>query len=190
MKKLLLNPFEKFTELQMLLAGLLLFIAGNLGAYNFGARFDGALDLHFTGHVTLLQPFVDNAINTIALLLCLYITGCIINQKTRVVDVLVAVLISRVPFYLLPAFNTNKYLEDITNGLIISGFESVSTPDITYILLFALVTIGALALLLVLLYNGFKTAANLKSTTHKTLFAVGILAAEAISKLLIGYINY
>jgi hypothetical protein len=197
MKKILLNPFEKNSENRLFVFGLVLTVAGSLLGYIFNGRFDGVVDLHFIKNTTLTQPFIDNLINIVSLFVMLFITGKLINTKTRVIDLLNPILISRVPFYLLTFFNFRNYISDVSAS-IIEKLNPKAMPaelDLTplsmiLLMLFAIISILFLIWFIVLLYNGFKIATNCKTGMHKLYFALSIVAAEIISKILISLFNY
>jgi len=190
--KTLLNPFERYSERTLLIVGVVGIIAGSLIAFAFNGRFDGVVDLHFSKDVSLAQPFIDNAINVVCLLLPLLLLGKFINSKTRVIDILTAILIARIPYYVLPVFNANDLMQFITDELTRSiGQESQAaipqfgSTDSIIVLLFAVASILALIWMVIMLFNGFKTATNLKTIGHKVLFALAIIVAEVLSKIII-----
>jgi len=192
MKKIIINPFEKFTEVQLFTLGLILTIGGSLLGYLFNSRFDGVLDLHVTPIVTLAQPFIDNTINTVSLFLLLFILGFIINKKTRLIDVFNTVLIARSPFYLLTLGNIGGFMNSLETKINPENPLDVhfSAVDILVLGVFSMFAVGFLVWFVALLYNGFKTATNLKDTPHKIAFAFAIILAEILSKALIGFLNY
>lgn len=195
--KALLDPFERYAEKTLLAAGFAAMLAGSLLAYLFNGRYDGVLDLHFSRQVEWIEPLADNVINTVCLLVPLFITGRIINGRTRVVDVLTAILIARIPYYILPVFNVNNYIGNMTDRLmhqfgesgVVSGLTgsglNVSFWEISLILVFALVSVVAMIWMVIILFRGFKTATNLKKNGHKVLFALAIIVAEMLSKIII-----
>lgn len=196
-KKLLLNPFETISENRLFLSGFVFILLGSLLGYTFNGRFDGVIDLHFTTDVTFYQPLIDNLINSFSLFVVLFALGKYINQKTRSIDIITPILISRLPIYILTLTNINNYISQITEAItakIIPGNLNASlnidTFDLIQILLFSVVSISCLIYFVIILYNGFKTATNCKTPIHKLYFALGIISAEIISKVLITYITY
>ncbi|TRW24679.1 hypothetical protein FMM05_09215 [Flavobacterium zepuense] len=191
--KLLYNPFEKLTEVQLISLGIVFLALGSFLGYYFDARFDGVLDMH-TGpsEVTIEQPFIDNIINTFTLFIVLYILGLIVNTKTRLVDIFAVSIIARSPLYLSTLINAGGFLDNIEKNLDPSHPESIQFGafDVFMILLMLPFILGTLVWFIALLYNGFKTATNIKYTGHKVAFGFSILIAEVISKLIIGYTNY
>lgn len=196
MKKLLLNPFEKFSETKLLLFGIAITLLGSYLGFVFNGRFDGAIDLHFSDEVTLPQPFIDNAINVFSISISLFLFGRIINKKTRFIDILIPSLVARLPFYFLPFTNINNFMVTFSNEII--GNLDIKNPvnfhietfDLIAILLFAIVSIGFLVWFVILLFNGFKIATNCKTPNHTLLFVFGIILAEILSKILIYFLNY
>lgn len=192
MKKIIINPFEKFTEVPLFILGTALTIGGSLLGFLFSSRFDGVLDLHVIPNVTLAQPFIDNAINTVSLFVLLFILGIIINKKTRIIDVFNTVLIARSPFYLLTMGNISGFMSGLESKINVNNPLDInfSAMDILVLGVFSMFAIGFLVWFVALLYNGFKTATNVKSTPHKIAFAFTIILAEVLSKALIGFLNY
>jgi hypothetical protein len=197
MKKLFFNPFEKNSETRLLIFGLILTAAGSYLGYLFNGRYDGVIDLHFTKNTTLVQPFIDNLINIVSLFAVLFLVGKIINTKTRIIDILSPILISRMPFYLLTFFNFRNFISDATASIVeklnlkaIPTELDLSPLSMILLMLFAMISILCLIWFIVLLYNGFKIATNCKTSMHKLYFALSIVAAEIISKILISLLTY
>lgn len=184
---LLFNPFEKYSETILLALGIVFTVLGTLLGFYFNARFDGALDMHLVINVTLQQVVLDNLINIFCLFIFLFGVANFVNQKTRFVDILNTILISRIAIYvfvLLP-----KPSNEVMKNIAIGNINQVNDFDI-----FLLTTISVFALLgivwhIILLYNGFKTASNAKKILPIILFAASILLAEVLSKFLISYFN-
>ena len=196
MKTVLINPFEKYASTNLLVAGLLLLLAGSYLGFVFHARFDGVIDLHFTEKILWYQPLIDNLINTACLFLLLFMLGNYINKKTRAIDILNPVLIARIPIYLLTFFNSGGYMFKKTQSI----FEQVDmenldsgiqweTADIIAIVLFSCIAMALLVWFVLLLYNGFRIATNTKGAKNIALFAAALVVAEIVSKIVISYSN-
>jgi hypothetical protein len=186
MTKTLLNPVEVYPETKLLIAGTAALAAGSTAAYFAGGRFDGVIDFHLVPNVSWQVPFLDNIINTVSLLIFLYIAGYIINKRTRIIDILTTSLIARVPFYILPlagGSNVMRGLEAKSNPAN-PDFLNFTTQETLVISAFAIFAIATLVWFIILLYNGFKTAANAKTLTHKFYFAIAVLLAEVLSSIL------
>ena len=191
--KQLYNPFELYSERQLLIFGLVMTLIGSFLGYLFNGRFDGIIDFHLLESVTFFEVVLDNFFNTVLLTTLLFITGKLINSKTRFVDVLNASLLARIPFYILPFFNFNNVMYDVSNRtydiMVAGSFNAISTPDIILLMLFSFVAICTLIWFSVLLWNGFKVATNAKGIKNIILFIFTILVAEVVSKYLITTFN-
>lgn len=189
MKTILLNPFEKYQERTLLLIGTIATVLGSIIAYFFNARFDGVIDMHLVGQISLWQPFADNTINILCLVLILFLTSKYLNPKTRPIDILTTVIIARLPYYILPVFNAHGYLYRTTQDLVKMAtpgkLPDLSSMTIFVILIFALISILFLIWYMMLLYNGFKVSSNARGAKPVVLFIIGILVAEFVSKVAI-----
>lgn len=192
MNKTIYNPFEKFSETQLLILGIALTIGGSLLGYLFNITFDGVLDVHPYENITPARPFIDNLINTLSLSVPLFILGFIINTKTRFIDVLNTALIARSPSYLLAFGNANDFFTNLDTKINPANPMDVNFAplDIFILGVFTIFSIASLIWFVALLYNGFKTATNLKQTSHKVAFGFVIILAEILSKITIDLLNY
>lgn len=190
MKTLLLKPFEIYSEYKLLLVGVFATILGSLSAYYFNVRYDGVLDVHIIPKPNTLTSLLDNIINCISLLLPLTIVGKISYSKTRIIDLLTTVFVARIPFYILPIFNINNTIANISKKLISPNLtNTITTVEWFAFGVFTLLSILMLIWFVTLLYNGYKTATNAKGTKAILLFIVAILIAEALSKYLLSFIS-
>jgi len=187
------NPFELFSERQLLIFGLLMLVVGSFIGYLFNGRFDGIVDLHFVALTELPEVFIDNCINTLLLTVFLFLYGLTINTKTRIIDLLNTALIARIPLYVLPFFNVNNLIITTTDNLVqmanTNSFESMTITDTIILLVFGVMALVTLVWFAILLWNGFRVATNAKGTKKVVLFIVVVLAAEIVSKYLIIQFN-
>jgi len=133
-------------------------------------------------------------INVISLFIPLFIVGKIINTQTRFIDLMNVILISRIPYFLLPLLNISGVITKATQDLMPLVDNPFGTDQIsmdTYFIVtgFAVVSIGAMVWAIALLYQGFKVSVNLKNKIHIIWLGLAILVAEIISKLLIVKFN-
>lgn len=182
MKKILFNPFEKYDARALLFIGLLGVALGSLLAYLFGAHYNGAVDMHAGSGTTFVLAFTENVFAIAFLFAGLYIYSYIINKKTRPIDILSTVLIARIPLYVTTVaglLNTDK----LDTAMREKGPNAVAgmLPELMPILLISLLLIPLVIWFFALLYNGVKTASNLKTTQHKIMFAITLLIIEIIS---------
>jgi len=196
MKTILFNPFEKYTAEKLILFGFLLTVIGIILGVSFSARFDGVLDLHFvTTKVNYVNLITDISINILCVTITFLIGAKIINIKTRLIDIIATVVISRSPLYILSVFNINNYMGKISetvlqdNNLNLESNIEFSAFDLTYMVLFGLIAILTSVWHIALLFSGFKTAANAKGTKSIILFITAIVIAEILSKIIFYNIN-
>jgi hypothetical protein len=192
MKKLF-NPFEFYSEKALIAFGIIVLSIASLAAWYFGGRYDGVIDFHLADDIAIWQPFADNAIATFSLALPLFILGRSINNRTRLVDIIAASLVARTPFVLEPFFNMGGYLGRATDAVTsqyMKGGSSVlpETEDLIIILAFSLISILLLVWFAILLYNGFKTATNIRKTAHIVWFIAAVIIAEIISAIIFYFI--
>lgn len=196
MKKILFNPFEQFAERPLILFGIAATVLLSLTGSYFNARFDGVLDLHFVKPTFFINTLTDNLINVVVLSLSLFTLGKIRNNKTRFIDIFSASLIARIPYYVLPIFNWNNIILDESEKLM-KQFMTVQpgtvpefdTIQMSVLLLFAIVSIVFLAWFIYLLYQGYKVATNAKKPFEVVLFAITLIIAEMVSKILFYLLN-
>lgn len=187
------NPFEIYSEKQLLLFGLILLIVGSAVGFLFNGRFDGLVDLHFVEFADFHEVLVDNLINTFVLTLLLFLLGLLINPKTRIVDLLNTALIARIPFYILPFFNANNRITIITDTIIevsaSNNLDAINMLDTLIIVVFGILALLTLIWFAILLWNGFKVATNAKGTKNVVLVVTVVLLTEIASKYIILQFN-
>ncbi len=189
--KTVFNPFSKFSERTLLIAGLIIFIAGVFIATYCGVVFDGVLDVHVSQY-SFMQNALILLINTVSVFIPLFLLGKIINKRTRAIDILNTSLVSRLPLHVLGLFTNNSSM-DTVNEKIIKSIDQPQNIDftVTEMAILSGFTIAGLLLLtyfIILLVNGFRTATNTKKWYHFLLFAVTVIIAEIISKSLVYHI--
>lgn len=193
MKTILFNPFENYSEKQLFLFGFLLAIVASALSTVLNGRFDGVFSLHFVEKTTIIMSLIDMAIVISVLTFLLFVVGKLINKKTRLIDVLSVSLIAKIPFYFLLFFNINNKMFLITNKLLdfLSQKKAINleTLDLSLLVFSGIATFMCLIWSVMLLYNGFKTATNVKETKHIILFVLSIITAEVISKIILFNLN-
>ncbi len=86
---------------------------------------DGVLDVHQVGDRETWRAFMENAVIVALLIVMLYGLGYAINRKTRLIDIINAILVFRIPFYVMvlwssfPFFtNLFTYIEENKDNLV------------------------------------------------------------------------
>jgi Yip1 domain len=183
------NPFSKYTEKQLTLAGVLITIVGTIIGYHCGVSFNGVLDVHLVDKTFFTNTLSENAINLVTITLLLFLLGKYLNSKTRIIDIINMALWYRLPIYasallaflLLPKDLNEKIVKNVEHPEKIFG----ETFDIIMAALFAMASLLLITYSIVLLTNGFKTATNTKKWQHFVAFGFAILIAEGISQFIL-----
>ena len=189
MIKILINPFEKYSDNKLLISGIIATFLGVLLGYTFNGIYDGVLDMHAVKNIFFKELIYCLIIDLLTIGMILFFLGKYINSKTRFVDILTTILISKIPVYLLTITNVNGFAHEMGLEIQISFLKN-KMNDFSGIFIIELILLAILSLLvlvwtLILLYNGFKTATNLKLNNDIVLFVIAIISAEIISKILI-----
>lgn len=187
----LVNPFEVNSERKLLAVGLILTALCIVLASIFKVRFDGFFDLHLASESSWFTAFSDMLINTIIAVVLLLASGKGMNTKTRLIDIINTVLVSNVANLIVLCTFLGNSQERITTT-ILENLKQTGNPlaqgisfgDLFFLMIFALVVIVVFIYRILLLYNGFKVATNMKSIKHTVLFGVILLVVEVITKCL------
>ena len=186
--KLLFNPFGIYSEKQLLVSGILITLAGSLIGSLFNVTFDGVLDVH-QYETDFLMSLKENSINVACIFMVLFILGKLINRKTRAIDILNTAMVSRFPQYIsavITALPVLKKVEDeITSHQGDLQHLNFQPMDLMLLFVISMILLAITAYYITLLVNGFRTAVNAKKWQHFVGFAIALIIAEIISKLLI-----
>jgi hypothetical protein len=182
MKKLL-NPIAHYNEYIILGIGLLS-VVGNVLAGHF-LQFKMVSILKFQMMEAGLGEITKAALISYgSAILALFLYGLWINRKTRILDIVNTVLLALIPpLAMLFVMRIPLFVQ--AQEKVMGDPTLVSFTDTVLLMLMALVALGLLAYFAVLLYRGFKTATNLKSTTQKVLFVVLLFVVATFSPYLL-----
>ena len=181
MKKIL-NPIKYFQDKKLLTINLLLFCLGTFLAIVFNVRFDGVLDVHFFETKKPILNMTDNIINIIILTIMLFVTGKIINRKTRMIDCLNTAFYARIPIYFLCFTNIGGISFNINNAVLLG---TIQTIQYVYLIFLALISILGIIASVIILFQGFKVASNAKKSKHYVYFFIGLVIAEIVSGIIL-----
>ncbi|WP_029904995.1 hypothetical protein [Prevotella sp. 10(H)] len=191
-KAWLFTPFKFIAGTKSLLIGVfvlaLLSVLGHLS----DTHFDGALDIHY-GCPDFPSPYINHALYQLigwgTLTIVLYVTGRIVTKSSvRIIDVAGTVAMARIPLIFaallgfIPSFH-----------LCFGDIDVVNLTEITAVLMENILMIIGIALLIVviavwnivLMYNAYSVSTNAKGVVGGLTFALGLLIAEIISKVLL-----
>lgn len=178
---LLWNPFTRIAGWQAFWIGIVIVIISTILAHFGGLLFDGALDAHFGILTTMTESLIVMGVSLLTVVLVMYVTGLLIAKNFRFVDILGTMTLARAPFLILAIlslFTTFPEVEEImSDPMIFLDYPST--------ILFMVITVPVIVWYIALLYNGFKVSTGAKGAKLIIGFVVGILVAEAISKLVL-----
>ncbi|HEX7754425.1 MAG TPA: YIP1 family protein [Niabella sp.] len=187
--KLFFNPFEQYAEKYLLITGISGGLVSVVLFWWLQQTNDGIYHIAPDPGITLARAFIEVIIYTVLLCTLLSGLGKVINPKTRTIDVLSATLIHRIPLTIgiliiqLPFIKaaTANILQALKNNTL----QKLPVSTLWVSTLTSLLLLAFFVYAIVLLFNGFKTAAHAKKTSHYVLFALVLIIAEIIYRLLL-----
>jgi len=193
MKTLLFKPFEKYSEQKLLIVGIIGTLIGAFLTYIFNCKFTRALKIIPIDDASIGLSVINSIVIVCCLTLFLFIAAKYTYKRTRFIDILVTAMVAYMPLYILTLLNINNNLKILTEDAIKhASLELANQVPLNIhipLLLVRLLNFAILAWFIALLYNGFKTAANAKGTKAIVVFALAILLADIVSKIIIHQLN-
>ena len=178
MIKKLLNPFAFFNDKILLVIGIVAHFVFTYVAKLSDSFFPDFLSIKKNGTpYTYIDLLYQNTRNLLIAIVVLYILGKIINKRTRIIDIVNVVLISRIAYYIvfitdfIPIVNNN--MEKVLKGVTTNNLAVLQeTSTMIVVLIVAFVAIFFICVMFYYLYIGFKTVTNLK-TIQQTFAFIG-----------------
>src|SRR5690554_7256639 len=118
MKKLL-NPIEFFDDKKLLITNLIIFAIGMVVATLMRAVFGSPIEFHFLSEIEVSQTILSNLYAIGIMTFVLFISGKIINSKTRFIDCLNLSLYLRIPYYFLRLWIFKEILTILISNFLI-----------------------------------------------------------------------
>ena len=173
--KTIFNPFEKFDEKYLLALGIISLIAIILVNQWTSSYFTSIYRIDYMENFDFKKATISTIISYVSMIAVLFVLGKILYKKTRIIDIINTVLISQIPLIIILPFQKIEYTKVVTKRVIAyqdhpSGAFPIS--DFTFMFLSIAIAVGAMIYSIVLFYNGFKTATNIKKWQHVTLFCI------------------
>ena len=193
MLKKITNPFLYLSDKQLNTVAIASIFIGIVVSIFLDTNFDGCLDVHFVAKVTLLETLRNLAISVFVLSIILFLSGKTANPKTRFLDIFIVVLVARIPLYIIALQNLGGYgyaktlqmQELLTHAKgNVSNVAKQLQNYFPFLILTSIFSLLGLILFLTLLFNGYKTATNIKSNNHIFIFIITVIVAEIISKII------
>ena len=182
----LFNPFSKFSEKTLLAIGILASILLIIACYFTNTKMDSLLHISPAKDLSFNSIALYTIISLIYAIVLLFILGKIFNSKTRVIDIVNAVLVSQVPVIVIVLGTKLIKLDKISKQIAETSAQNkvldINIFDLMYLMVFSFGSLIFIIYSFVLLFNGFKTATNIKKWQHIVIFAfvllVGILICQ------------
>ncbi|MCE3280717.1 MAG: hypothetical protein K0S44_2908 [Bacteroidetes bacterium] len=193
-KSQLLNPFEFIAGGKALLIGIpVILLTGRL-AYFSGMHFDGVIDMHIPLQSELYIHLLEGFIAWLSLAIVLALAGIILSSsRIRMIDIFGTLAFARWPMLLVAlmgllvnADGANKY---IMYTFLKQGEAVVlENYELPVFILFIVITLLLSIWMIVLFYKAFTISCNLKGAKAIISFIIGLLLAEALSKLVLSFL--
>lgn len=182
----LFNPFSKFSEKTLLAIGILASILLIIACYFTNTKMDSLLHISPAKDLSFNSIALYTIISLIYAIVLLFILGKIFNSKTRIIDIVNAVLVSQVPVIVIVLGTKLIKLDKISKQIAETSAQNkvldINIFDLMYLMVFSFGSLIFIIYSFVLLFNGFKTATNIKKWQHIVIFAfvllVGILICQ------------
>lgn len=185
--KTIFNPFERFDDKQLLVAGLLTVAAAIFTGYWTDSFFSSIYKINGLEKTSLQAVAIPTLVSFSFAIVILFILGKILNNKTRFIDIINTVLISQMSLVILQAFTGISSIDKAQEHMI-SYQTNPAGPfpvlDFIVTLSMASFVITVLIYSITVYYNGFKTATNIKKWQHIVLFGVVSLIMTIVCQIL------
>lgn len=189
----ILKPFEYNTTKTLLSVGIGGFLLLSYLAYRWSFISDGIVQMHQSPAIAGWKVLVNNAINTVALSILLYVLGRIIYRKTRLVDVCVAVLIAQLNLCVIAVLLLNPIqqatAEELVSRILSGGADALSLQATSYtgLIFLSIFSILFLFYFFYTLIAGMKIAMNTKKAYSGILVFVLTIGLDVALHLLNPY---
>lgn len=183
MERLFLNPFEDYSEKNLLWIGIVGFLVGITISYFGKIVFDGIIQIHM-GATSLTAIILGNLSNMGILTLGLFMLAKVLYKKTRFVDILNNVLIARIPMLfasLLVVWMTK--LIPMGKAAEINLAMSLNQSDMMWIALLAIFLLFMIVYFFYLVVVGIRHSINSKKFGHGFLIVIAVFVLDGMALL-------
>lgn len=182
-ERLFLNPFEDYSEKNLLWIGIVGFVVGITISYFGKIVFDGIIQIHM-GATSLTAIILGNLSNMGVLTLGVFILAKVLYEKTRFVDILNNVLIARIPMLfagLLVIWMTKLIPMERTAEINLG--MSLDQSVMIWIALLAIFLLFMIVYFFYLLVVGIRHSINSKKFGHGFLIVIAVFVLDGIALL-------
>jgi hypothetical protein len=192
LRQWLFDPFTYIAGGRALAMGLAAIIAAGCLGFLGNAHFDGVLDFHSGRPAALWVFLAEGMIDWLSLAIILLILGRLLSKTAfRALDLLGTQAMARWPTVitaaaaLAPPFR--RYALTVMSMLSGGGARGSATDAVVFGVVL-LVAVCAVVWMVALMYRSYSTCCNLKGAKAIGSFVGGVLAAEVVSKVAVGYL--
>ncbi|MCX8526195.1 YIP1 family protein [Chryseobacterium formosus] len=186
--KTIFNPFLKFDEKTLLIAGFVSITSVFLFGYYFGLQTDSLFHFRLINSEDSLSKIILSTLIVYAIsILIFFVFGKIINKKTRFIDVVNPILISQFIVILLLLISEIPLVKNAQKQIIASVENQSFELDMISLLITTINSFVSLAITaygMAILFNGFRTATNMKDWRHIVIFVLLLLTIMLTMQLL------
>jgi len=172
-----------------LLLGLaIILISGFVGSFS-NTHFDGVIDVHPGLGAPLWFFLAEGVISWVCMAVPLFFFGLIVSRSSfRMIDVLGTQALARWPYLIaaivtLPDANRRVVVYLMSKFAQTAPVAAISSIDVLIFGFAMIVTILMTIWMVALMYRAYAVSCNIKGAMAVATFIVGLIAAEAISKL-------
>jgi len=185
--KTIFNPFERFDDKQLFIAGLLTVAAAIFTGYWTDSFFSSIYKINGLEKTSLQGVAIPTLASFALAIVILFILGKILNNKTRFIDIVNTVLISQMSLVILQAFTGISSIDKAQERMISYQTNPAGPfPVLDFIIMLSMASFVIIVLIysITVYYNGFKTATNIKKWQHIVLFGVVSLIMTIVCQIL------
>ena len=174
----LFNPFSKFSEKTLLIIGFISSLLLIASCYFTHTKMDSLLHISSAKGLNIVSIGLYVIISLIYSIILLFVLGKIFNKRTRLIDITNAVLISQIPVVLTVISTKLIDIDNISKHIAQTSAQNkvldINVFDLLYFTIFGFANLIFIIYSFTLLFNGFKTATNIKKWQHIVIFAFEI----------------
>ncbi|PUB28554.1 hypothetical protein C8J95_107129 [Elizabethkingia sp. YR214] len=189
--KTLFNPFEKYSDYKLLLFGILFSLLTPFVSYYTQNRMTSFMRFDRPEEaLTLKSSFLYCSVSIASIILILYLIAIVFNRRSRFMDITNTILVSNainIPILLL------THLIDVNKAFSSEGINENFYQYIINLLFIIITTAIVISLVIysiVLFFNGFKTATNIKKLPQIILFVFIFFVSLMICQIFIPKLKF
>ena len=181
------NPFHFIAGEKALAAGLaIILLTGFIGSFS-NTHFDGVLDFHTGASAPTWMYLLEGLVDWLSLGILIGVGGLILSKShIRIVDVLGTQALARFPTLITALLALLPGFQQQSTRLAESPFSPEIVPlDMAVFILVALIALVMIIWMVALMYRAYSVACNVHGGKAIAMFIIGLVLAEALSKVVI-----